>query len=199
MRYAPPMKRTPSVEVWLAALGLLLLLAGCQTTPKVNVETDKQAAFAAYHTYHLMDLPAQIPGGDPGLMLRLRDTIETTIHSTLTGKGYQAVPREQADMAVVVRGEIVPKVDVHDWGYSPGMSWGYRRHGSRYVYGTSYSSLDVDAYHEGLLAVEVYDNQTKRQVWVGWSQARTDRKSVDSDRVATALREILMRYPDVQP
>ncbi len=181
---------------WVAALGLLV--SGCQTTPKVNVETDKNASFAAYQSFHLLDLPQQIPGGDPGLMLRLRDTIEQTVNSSLAGKGYQAVPHEEADIAVLLRGEIIPKVDVHDWGYSPAANWGYRRHGYRYVYGTSYSSFDVDTYNEGLLAIEIYDNKTKRQVWVGWSKARIDPKSIDPARVEAALREILMRYPDVQ-
>lgn len=178
---------------------LLAAVSGCQTTPKVNIESDKKADFGRYQTFHLPPLPDQFPGGDPGLMLRLRDTIEETVQATLTGKGYRTAGQAEADFAVLVRGELIPKVEVHDWGYTSAPFWGYRRSGYRYVYGTAYPGVDVDTYTEGLLAVEVYDNQSKRQVWVGWSKKRTSRKSVEPAKVAEALREILMRYPDVQP
>jgi hypothetical protein len=192
------MKLPLCTALWMV---LLLLAAGpgCQTTPKVEIESDKKAEFARYRTFHLMELPQRIPGGDPGLMLRLRDTIEETVRATLTGKGYTEAAQDQTDLAVLVRGEIIPKVEVHDLGYSSAPFWGYRRHGYRYVYGTTYPGAEVDTYSEGLLAVEVFDNRTKRQVWVGWTQNRTTRKSVEPARVAEALREILMRYPDVTP
>jgi hypothetical protein len=182
----------------VALAGLLIGIAGCQSTPKVNVETDSAVALAKLRTFQLMPLPDRIPGGDPGLMLRLRSTIEQTVKANLVSKGYELKESGAADFAVFVRGEIAPKVQVTDWGYVPGPYVGYRRYGYGYGYGGGYRDLDVDTYEEGLLAVEVYDNASKRLAWVGWSKGRIQRKPIDPERVAAGLNEILARFPTPQ-
>ena len=53
----------------------------------------------------------------------------------------------------------------------------------------------VDQYQEGTLVVEVYDQKTKRMVWVGWVTARSPSRAKEAERTQAALRSITDRFP----
>jgi len=163
-----------------------LLLTACQSTPKVSSEARPGQDFAVYHRFALLPLPDVKNPSDPGLMLRVSEPARKTVIETLTAKGFAEVARAQADFTVNVRGQAIPRVEVTDWGYTHG---GYA-HG----YYPAYRDVDVYSYEERTLAVEIYDERTKEQVWVGW--IKTDGYTrVEADRVCEGLRRILAEFP----
>jgi hypothetical protein len=169
----------------------LLLLCACQSTPTVSSEAKPGQDFAAYHRFALLPLPEVKNSSDPGLMLRVGEPARKTVIETLTAKGFTEVERTQADFTVNVRGQAIPRVEVTDWGYSHG---GYAR---GYMYPTA-RDVDVYNYEERTLAVEIYDERSKEQVWVGW--IKTDGYSrVEANKVCEGLRSILAEFPPVAP
>ena len=189
------MKSTPV----LLALGLLMAgLSGCQTVPKINTEFDASANFTAAKTFAVLPLPKNIPGVDPGLVLRVGPAAMDAVRASMKEKGYtETADAAKADIAVLVHGKSVPKTDVTDWGFQPtyGRAGWYR--GYPYgVYGTS--NVSVDQYDEGTLIVEVYDVKSKSMIWVGWASARaTTKTSEQASRVSQGITDILAGYPAV--
>ena len=161
-----------------------LLLASCSSTPTVHADFKPGQDFAVYKNFALLPLPEVKDLSDPGLMLRVSEPARKTVIETLSAKGFHEVERTAADFTVNVRGESIPKVEVSDWGYS---------HGTRAGYG-AYRAVDVYSYDQRTLAVEVYDQHSKEQVWVGW--IKTDAYGrVEVDRVCEGLRMILAKFP----
>ena len=72
--------------------GLLLALAGCATTPRVNYDADPAANFASYRSYSWASI--NVPQGmNPLLFQRVKASIDTA----LAARGYsQADPGEFA-------------------------------------------------------------------------------------------------------
>ncbi len=181
-----------------SSLVSVLVLVGCATSPRVETEFDETASFAGYKTFAILPLPKTIPGADPGVMLRLGSAIEDAVATSLTAKGYTATTdAKQADIGVYVHGQVVPKTEVTDWGFTPvhtTRGW----HGSypAHVYGGS--NVTVDQYEEGTLVVEVYEVKSRDMVWVGWATARTSRdKEGQAERVRAAITSVLESFPHV--
>ena len=181
--------------ITVIALGLV----GCATKPaKVNTEFDSQADFASAKTFVLLPLPKDVPGADPGLAMRVNHTVETTVRNAMTAKGYREVAREEADIAVLIHGKLVPKTAFADWGLSPSYgAYGWNRGYRGYYGGMSMgSNVIVDQYNEGTLIGEVYDVESKSMIWVGWMSTRTNTKREgEVERITAAVDRLLALYP----
>lgn len=178
--------------ITLVTGAVVLAAGGCSTLPKVHSEKDPAASFSAYRTFHVMALPANVPGGDPGLMLRIGPTITSATTEGFTARGYRPADEATADFTVFVRGEIVPRVEVTDWGYAGGPPvWGRGRYYPAYIQ----RGVNVDTYNEATLAIEVYDHQSKKMVWVGWTTGRLNKRSEDQEKLRAVLRDIIATFP----
>ena len=178
------------------------VLSGCQTAPKVQTEFDKSATFASAKTFAIRPIPQQIPGVDPGLILRVGPAATAAVRSSLTAKGYTEVSSAaSADLAVLVHGKVVPKTEVIDWGYSPGYGAYGRGAGwyGGYAYGAyATNNVSVSQYNEGTLIVEVHDTKTHQMIWVGWVVANaTSDKDEQAAKVGKGVTRILAEYPAV--
>jgi hypothetical protein len=170
---------------------LAVALTACSTTPKVNTQAQPGTDFTRYHTFALMPLPTTGPASDPGLMLRVAEPARQAAVQALTAKGLTEADRAQADLAVNLRGQFLPKVKVTEYGYAAGPvvprlgapQGGYR-----------YSGVDVENYEERTLTIEVFDNHTKELTWVGWSK-REATDQVDVEKLQAAIRSILAGLP----
>jgi len=164
----------------------------------VNTEFDPGAGFAEAKTFAILPLPKDIPGADPGLAMRVSGTVESTIRSAMTAKGYTEVDKADADIAVILHGKLVPKTDVTDWGFTPyygayGWNSGYRSYCGG-MYGGS--NVTVDQYNEGTMIAEVYDVDSKSMIWVGWITGRANQKREgEQERIAMNVDRILALYP----
>lgn len=190
----PRMKR---LFPWLAA-GALVLLAGCASSGTVRTAQDPKADLGPHHTYALLPLPDKISETDPDLALRVAPVITRTVQSAFQRKGYTEAPLRQADVAVFVRGKMVPHVDVTTWGYMPyygRMGW---TKGYPYAYG--YQLADTRTFEENTLIVEVYDNRTKKMVWVGWATGgKVADRAHEAAQINDMLQRILASYPAASP
>ena len=167
----------------------MLFLFGCSTVPKVHTQPKADADYTRYHTFTLMPLPSTGPVSDPGAMLRVAEPARQAVIQTLAAKGLKEADRAQADIAVNLRGQSLPKVEVTDLGYSYPV---YTRHGSVAIVQNPYTS--VYTYDERTLAVEIYDNHSKEMVWTGWSSTKSSRP-VNAEAVSNAVQRILVKFP----
>jgi hypothetical protein len=183
----------------IATLGQLFLISGCSTVPSYNFESDPKADFASYKTFAMMPLPSQIPGAEPDLILRIGDTVKSTLEDTLKSKGYAQADLDSADFTVNVNGKIVPKVDVSDFGYQPYNTYpSVGRWGYHHPYTSGFRDIYVDEYEEGTLVVEIYDANTKKMVWIGWTSARRDPKGPNLELIAEKVRGVIDAFPVAQ-
>jgi hypothetical protein len=173
-------------------LTALLLLFGCQSGPKISSEFNPDTDFSGYSKYVMLPLPASIPGGDPGMVLRTGKIIEQAAIDSLAAKGFQQVEAAEADFAVKLTGKVVPKVDVTDMGYTAMPRRGWYGYYQPFYYE---SNVYVDQYEEGTLIIEVYDAASRELVWVGWGEARKRSGPPDTERINAAVDSILAGFP----
>jgi hypothetical protein len=183
------MKRSLRNSVYGLLAGGLVGFTACSTMPKVQTETDSAVNFARYRTFAILPLTATGGGVDPGAALRLARPAEEAVRETLLGKGLTEAARDQADCAVLVRGESIPKVEVTNLGYSHA----YLGRG-RVYYPIGTRAIDVQTTNERRLIVEIYDQPTRRLAWVGWME-RTGTGSVEPGKVQEGIRRILDGFP----
>ena len=181
------------------AIVLCVTLAGCASM-RVNSEHDTAVNFAGYKTFSVLPASAERSGVDPGMALRLAPLAEEAVRDALLAKGMTEAAREQANFAVLVRGQSLPRVEVSHWGYAPYGSYpgypGYvgRRAGWAYPSYAGYPQSDVQVTEDRRLIVEVYDNGSHQPAWVGWIERSSDGQ-VNPERVRNGIHEILKSFP----
>ena len=172
----------------LGPVVLFLILTGCATTPEY--EFDRSVDFSKYRTFALMPLPTQSPASDPGAVLRLAEPARQAVVSSLVAKNFTETDREKADFAVNLRGQSVPRIEVRELGYT---TYGFGRYG-RY-YGIAPGGVDVTTTQERTLAIEIFDNRTKQQVWVGWTKETSTSPKVTVEKIREYIARILENFP----
>ncbi|MCB1128502.1 MAG: DUF4136 domain-containing protein, partial [Verrucomicrobiae bacterium] len=124
--------------------------------------------------------------------------ITSAVQAALTQKGYRELPRQQADFAVNIRGKTVPLTDVTGLGYLP--EYGRMGWTKGYPYAYGYHLADVRTFEEGTLIVEIYDNRTRKMVWVGWtSTGKAPDRAREGVIISNAIETILARFPSAKP
>jgi len=173
-------------------LGLLLsaglfMATGCATPAKSEYKPGTD--FSKYRTFALMPLPQQASAQDPGLILRLAEPAKAAVVEALTAKGLTEAPADKADLAVNLRGQSLPKVEVRDYGYSyPAMT----RYGMVTVVQNPYTTISTST--ERTLIIEMLDNRAKEVVWVGWTKKESS-APVKPETLQEAIRKVLAEYP----
>lgn len=176
---------------WVLSIAGILLTAGCSTP----IKTDYKAGtdFARYRTFALLPLPQRGSAEDPGLVLRLAEPAREAVKSALGAKGLTEAPADQADLAVNLRGQSLPRVEVSNYGYTyPAIT----RYGMVPVVVNPQTS--VSTYNERTLIIELLDSRAKEMVWVGWVK-KSSSKPVSADDLQQAIREVLDKYPPTEP
>lgn len=163
------------------------ILTGCSTTPKVSTEYEPGIDFARYKTFSILPVARAGLSGDPGAVLRLAKPAEEEATTTLVAAGFQPAGQDAADFSVALRGESIPRIEVTDWGYTP-LATG------PYGYYRGYRDVDVDQYDERTMIAEIYDNRTKKLVWVGWAKRRA-RGEITVEKARAAVRTVLSAFP----
>ena len=184
------MKMNKKSAILLFLAPLLLFLAACdkENGPKVKIEIDPDSDLSQYKTFAIMPLPTDLPGIDPGVALSFGRIAKDVIETEISAKGYTGANLTQADFAVNVRGQVVPKIDVNEYGYG---HYGPRGWWRTYPYG----NVTVHEYKEGTLIVEIYDGSTKKMVWVGWVTGRRKSGNPDPERFRELLGRIIAPFP----
>lgn len=191
------------------ALGsvLALLLAACGSTGPV-VDYDNSADFSSYKTYAFISENPMIRAPDTpppsplleGRLMRITD-------NALKAKGFRKIDDpEGADFAVSFTVGARDKIRVNSYpepyrpyygGWAGRGGWGAPYYGGYAGYGGS--SVDVQQYTEGTLAIDIYDVAEHKPVWHGIATERiTDKMRRNPDESLTEIvAEILQRFPPI--
>lgn len=215
MRFYELLKYRPAnfkVSVKYNAIVLVAVLAGCSTL-EAGSDYDKQANFAAYHTYAIVQtpalpapagLPSSLPSGLPET-LRLPNPpalpnpavagvagvtnplivqrVQDAIQQELTKKGYQQVANPS--MAdFTVQYTIGAQDRIAIDSYRNGPgSWG--------------GGVDAHQYREGSLAINIFDARTNRAVWHGWANKEVGKEMEQSSEqpIREAIAAAFAKFP----
>lgn len=169
------------------------LLTGCATTLQARSDHDASQDFSRYRTYTWMaDQPMIVPpDGVAGVSPLNRKRIEEAIENTLAARGFQkAADRATADFVIAYSVGARDRIEARSFPapYAGIWHWGRRYYGQE---------VDVDAYREGTLAIDVFDGRTHQPVWHGWATKRITEEDVRhaSERIPEAVTAILARFP----
>ena len=173
-----------------AAVGFSL--TSCASGPaKVESEHNMEVNFAKYKTFAVLQPSASGPATDPGAAVRLTQPAMQAVRDSMTAKGFTETSRDKADFVIRVRGQSVTNVEVTDWGYRS-YPYGVRRPG--WGYSPGFSPVDVRQTTDRTLIVEIYDNASKNEAWVGWSKF-SGSNPIEPDQLKDAIRNVLARFP----
>jgi hypothetical protein len=169
------------------------LFTACSSGPTIGFESNKDANLSNLKTYAVLPLPTKIEGSDPGAGLRYAQPIQQEVRAGMASLGYTEAPLDQADLVLNVRGSVVPKVDVTNYGYSYA---GYGRWGGMYGGGYPMGGTSVYQYEEGTLTIEGFERTSKALVWIGWA---TDElaSTPKEENLRAAVRGIVAKFPPV--
>jgi hypothetical protein len=171
---------------WLSgALAASSLISACTTT-RVGSDFDRNASFAGYHSYAWV--PREHEQGRNPLAVRFaRESIE----AELDQKGFTlAKDPESADFDVDFTIGAHDRIDVSSYptGYRGPWTWGRGYYGDQ---------LNVRQYHEGTLAIDIFDGRTHQPVWTGWASKEISHadKARSEEPIRAAAAAVLAQFP----
>ncbi len=173
----------------VAALGLVLALAGCSSLT-VSSDWNREVDFGAYRSFTWLERTGAEPGDQlpEHLDIRLRRVVD----DVLTAKGLERAPvMPQADLLLTywISVERELRIDsyagfgVYGYGYWPG----YPGAGV----GTGVARVVAD----GTLVIDVVDRRTKQLVWTGQVQGAVENRNPPGDRVEFVAEKLLASFP----
>lgn len=176
----------------LASLGIACALGACSTVT-VTTDYDKSAAFGKYKTYSLAPAAkgqALSPTGEAAL----RDALRTE----LGARGITEAASGKADLAIVRHVFVSDKVSVQkytDWGYGYGGGWPYSYGYYGMWAGAPRTYVDVTAYTEGTLVLDVVDTRTKKLVFRGTGTAIVGGPESNAGKIRSAVEKMVAELP----
>jgi len=180
----------------------LLLGAACASPIKTAHDSDPEADFSRYKSYAwIKDGPLigpSVGAASPSSYVSPIDDqrIRAGVEGELAAKGYsKAASREAADLVVSYAIGTEEKTRVRQ---NPGRSSVYY---PGYGYGGWYggSTVSVQQYTEGTLAIEFWDRRSKQAVWVGWASKRLSKSDDSHETIGKAVTMTLEPFPPRAP
>jgi hypothetical protein len=167
----------------IAMAFVLLLLAGCASTPTVTTDHDPSAQFGSYKTYYWARKPE---GSSPLVTQRIVEGID----ARLQAKGWTQAP--DGDVALVANISRAQQQSIDTFYSGTGMGgWGYRGWG-----GMGSATTTVRNYTVGTLVVDMFDTRTKQAVWRGSASGTVPNSPEKVDAAVTAgLDKMFANFP----
>ncbi len=98
-----------------------------------------------------------------------------------SSESFSETSREKADLVFYLHGKSLEPETVTDWNYLSEPS----RFGVK--------PEEMSAYANRRIFVETYDNQSKRQVWMGWIECSC--RGIDPERIQHEIQRIVATFP----
>lgn len=176
---------------------LVMLGCGCRTPEAVRSAHNPEAHLEQYQTFTVLTPASPFSTTKPQMLQQLAQTVTNTVTTLLEKKGYRPAPPLGADFAVYVRGKLIPSADVTELGYMPELGrLGWTK---SYPFAYGYVLKDETTFRDNVLIVEIYDNRTRKMVWVGWTylpdELPKDREGIE---LVDGLTRILSQFPAAQ-
>lgn len=175
----------------LAWLGVLVVLAGCQTPIRAGSDYDRAASFSSFRNFTIMQREhRQIT--NPLAVQRTQDAIRRNLQSR--GFNYVSDPA-QADFTVDFTLGARERTDITTYPAPWGPGW----YGGPGWWGRPYwgNSIDVRQFQEGTLSVDVFDDRSRRPVWHGWARKRLSQNDIERSEplINEAVARVLEEFP----
>jgi len=172
-----------------------LLLSACAYGPTVRTDFDPSVNFQNYRTYSWIE-PSVPQGMNPLMFARVQGSIDRA----LAARGYTL--GSPGDFAVSFTVGERDRLRVYDWGPSyGGWGWGGWGWGGWGCCGWGgwggwgHSDIDVDQYLERSVAIDIYDNHTKRPIWHGTASNNEYSDNVNYTKLDQAVFAALAKFP----
>jgi hypothetical protein len=170
-----------------------LVLAACESGPKIRANSDPAANFASYKTYAFMDKLGTDRGG---VATPLTSYFKEAVRREMDARGFRYVEGGPADLLVNFAANAQEKVDVRSTpAPAYGGYYGYRAG----VYGGWYGGTDVDTvrYKVGTANIDLVDANRKQLVWEGIVEGRLTEKVMKDPRAAVnaVVTEVFKQFP----
>lgn len=167
---------------------IVLVFTGCASM-KVNSDFDDTVNFTPYHTFAWLEQPDQVKD-HLTRMGQITQHIEQAIERELQADGYQKAD-DTPDFFLVYHTSLERQITgatIDTWGY------GYRRAGLRRG-GVMMADVDVHAYQEGTLIIDIVDAKSNTLVWRGTASGAVNSPSQAEKKIDEAVRKILAEFP----
>lgn len=170
---------------YLAGVAILSILAACDTTTPVTVNTSASptASFGKYHTYAL-------DSSAIGLSATGSAALQSALRTDLAAKGLKE-SRGSSDLYIVPTVYTQQKLNVMPGG-------GYTVFPSAYgSYQAGYVALNagLQTYSEGTLVIDFVDRRTRTIVFRGSGQAAVGSTERNANAITEAVNKIVANYP----
>lgn len=177
----------------------LALLAGCASTPQVRVDHNPAFQFAGKVRFAVLrpELAVAALGGQGAPVMNdlMAQRFTTTIERNLRARGYEIVPRQQADMLVTFFVTTENRTDVRTYnsGFGYGRCWN-----TMHCAAWASPEVSVQNYKVGTLFIDFIDPASNTLQWRGTTSKRLPGNPSVEERDQLAelvVRAIIDQFP----
>lgn len=183
----------------VVSVGLLAVLIGCSSAPKIHALYEEKQDFSKYSTFSFAD--KLNPKGEEGYTSLVDKHLKAAIKQELQARGItEADGTGAGDLMVNYHLSEREKIRASS---GPSVNFGYGSFGSRsgVGYGIGYGTRsDVTQYTEGRLVIDLVDRAQKQMVWQGAAIDRLKElnpETMEAD-IAAVVKLIFEKYPAAQ-
>ena len=187
---------------YIYLIGLTLLTTACGSGVAVTSDYDKAADFSKYETFTYY---GWADNSDQLMTQFDKDRLESAFQNEFAIRGWTV--NDTAGEAIVSLYLVVDQKTSYDSytnHYNNGMyggmyRGGYGYAGGGYGMGNSTTTTTQRDYEVGSLIVDVFDAETKKQIWQGIGKKTiSENKNKREDRINDAVAKIMKDFP-IQP
>jgi uncharacterized protein DUF4136 len=195
------------------AAGVLVIASGCSSGIKVSTTVAPEANLAGLHTFYVLAPPARradaaaLSVNDPMLDNSITNrALRADLSQAFAGRGYATALRQNADFVVAYYAGTKEKFDTTYYGPTWDPAWRYTYWGQRhwawpwYAGADAWGGVNVKAYTQGRVIVDVIEPKTQQLLWRGQGVANV---SNDANAYANELRRsvdaIVAKFPQATP
>ena len=179
----------------LAALAAALVLAACETGPKIRSNTDPSANFQAYKTYAFAPTLGTDRGG---VQTPLTSYFKESVRREMDARGFRYVEDGNADLLVNFSANARENVDLRSTAAPSYGYYGYRGgyYGGWAGYGGG-SEVETVRYKVGTANIDLVDAHRKQLVWEGIVEGKLTDKAMKDPRTAVSnvVTEMFKQFP----
>ncbi|MFT3823707.1 MAG: DUF4136 domain-containing protein [Chitinophagaceae bacterium] len=184
------MKKLMPVAI-LAAI--MLFIAACGPSLKVNTDYDRAVNFQQYKTFRLY----KTDSSNTAISQLNQQRILNAVTSEMTKKGFQPTSGD-ADLLVntvtIVKNKVALSSNTDYYGYGGVYRPYYWGGGMGGV--SSTTTYNAQQYKDGSLIIDIVDAKTQKLIWQGTGNSELDHALKDPDtQIPQAISKIMANFP----
>ncbi len=170
---------------------LLIVLAGCATSPVQYANFDRSADFSAYQTFSFYPEPGTDKRGYSTLVTKY---FQKAIRREMEALGYR-FSNDNPDLLVNFAMSIKDKSEVQSSG--PTIGYYSYRHGLYSVWPMYDRDVRTVNYKQGTANIDVIDAAREQLIWEAVAEGRLTTKAMDNaeETISTVVAQMFDRYP----